>query len=281
MKYFTDLEKLSIELEQKSSNLEEYLYGVDPGRSARWNEIVFLLELCHHALSASAINTDNSILSSISLPDTQRVREIETLIGSLLIDELFLDKPDTFGSIYALRLSSQGLQPFSSNFRRDTSQELSLILGRGSNAEYFNSPSEQWIYEEILDRDTSWKRSKTFLAVSSRFYLLYLALGEPSDLKHTIENFRKQELPECTLRSVNAPPTEDVTKRNSEDKNASINDPHTTRPMPLYVPEDYGYSDHPRMPSGRLHGTVRLSRCSSNFIGRDPRFEQKQARYVA
>ena len=281
MKYFADLEKLSIELKQKSSNLEEYLYGVDPGRSARWNKIVFLLELCCDALSASAINTDSSILSRNSLPDTQRSREIEILIGSLLIDELSLDKPDTFGSIYALHLSSQGLQPFSSSFRRDTFQELSLILGRGSDVEYLNSPTEHWIYGELLDRDISWKRSKTFLALSSHFYLLYLALGEPSDLKYTIENFRKQKLPEWTLRSVNTSPTEDVMKRNSEDKNASINYPQTTRPMPLYVPEDYGYSDPPGMQSGSFHGTVRLSRCSSNFIGRDPRFEQTQARYVA
>ena len=72
-------------------------------RLVRWNEIVFLLELCHDALSTEASDADNSVFSRQSIPDTQRIKEIETLIGSLLVDELSLDKPDAFGSIYALR----------------------------------------------------------------------------------------------------------------------------------------------------------------------------------
>ena len=201
MKYFADLENLSMELKQKSSNLEEYMHGVDPRRAARWNEIVFFLELRHEAVSPSTVHADNNILSRNSLPNTQRIREIETLIGSLLIDELFLDELDAFASIYALRPSSQALKPFSLTFRRDTFQKISSILGRDpTNMEYFNS----------TDRDLD---TRELLACSSRFYLLYLALGEPSDLKHTIETFRKQKLPEMTLTSLNIPPTEEVTRQ--------------------------------------------------------------------
>ena len=250
MKYFANLEKLSIELQEKSSNLEEYLYGVDVRRSVRWNEIVFLLEFCHDALSASASDADNSVISRKSIPDAQRIKEIETLIGTLLIDELFLDKPDTFGSIYALRPSSQGVKPLSSSFRRDTFQEpFSSILGRDStNMEYFDLLTESWIYGEMFDRDLSWKRSKEFLAFSSHFYLLYLALGELTDLKHAIENFRKQKLPEWTSSdSLDIPPNEEATRQSSE--NAKV----TT-----YMPKDYGSSEPRWMHLGRPAHNVLL-----------------------
>jgi hypothetical protein len=252
MKYFADLEKLSTELQEKSSNLEQYLYGVDPRRSPRWNEIVFLLELCHGALSASANDTETSVPAGKSHPDAQRIREIETLIGSLLIDELFLDKPDTFGSIYALRPSSQGVKPLSSSFRLDTFQELCSILGRDStNMEYLNLP---WKYGEMFDRDISWKRSRQFLAFSSHFYLHYLALGELADLESAIVNFRQQKLPEWTsLDSLDMPPNEEVTSQSSEDTR--------TASMMTYMPKDYGYSEPRWMHSGRLHGAVRLSLC--------------------
>jgi len=246
MKYFADLEKLSVEFKQKSSNLEEYLYGVDPGRSARQNEIIFLLQLCHGALSASARNVDDSILSRNSLPDTQRIREIEILIGSLLIDELFLDKPDTFGSIYALRPSSQAPKPFTSSFERGVFQKVSSILGRDSaDMTYLDSPTAPWRYEEMLDHDIGWKRSKRFLAFSSYFYLLYLALGELSDLKHTIENFRKLKLP--TKEQI------------SKDKNASMDNPDRTGPSPIYIPQDHGFPNPPWMQLGRRHGALWLS----------------------
>jgi len=213
MKYFADLEKLSIELKQKSSNLEQYLYGVDPGRSARRNEIIFLLELCHDALSASARNADNGVFSRNSLPDTQRIREIEILIGSLLIDELFLDKPDTFGSIYALRPSSEGPKPSGLSVTPDTFQELSSILGRDVT---FTEPR---IDGETFDPHLN---ARECLALSSHFYLLYLARGELLDLQCTIENFRRQKLPEWTLYSLGIPPTEEVTRRSLADKSASI-----------------------------------------------------------
>jgi len=211
MKYFADLEKLSIELKQKSSNLEEYLYGVDPRRSARWNGIVFLLELCRDALSASA--SDNSIFSRNSLPDTRRMREIEILIGSLLIDELFLDKPDAFGSIYALRPHTQGVKPSSS--RLETYQEISFLLGRDSTeTEFLNSSTESLKNGEIFNRDiNSTQRSRKSLVFSSCFYLMYMALGEFADLEHTIEFFRQQKLPDPD--SSDAPPSEDVTRRGS------------------------------------------------------------------
>ena len=207
MKCYANLEKLSIELQEKSSNLEQHLYGVDPGRSIRWNEIVFLLELCHYALSASASDANNSVLSRKAIPDTQRIKEIETLVGSLLVDELFLDKPDAFESIYALRPPTPGVTPSSSSFRRDIFQKLSLMLGRNSTEmEYLNSFAESWGNGEIVDNAIS---SRKFLALSSRFYLLYLALGESTDLKRTIESFRQQKLPEWTSLS----PAEDATKQ--------------------------------------------------------------------
>jgi hypothetical protein len=213
MKYFADLGKLSIELQEKSSNLEEYLYGVDVGRLVRWNEIVFLLEFCHDALSTSPSDADNSVLSRKSTPDTQRIKEIETLIGSLLVDELFLDKPDAFGSIYALRPPAQGVKPSSSSFRIHTFQELSLLLGRKSTkVEYLNSSAESWKNGEM--NDISPQRSRKFLALSSCFYLMYMALGEFADLKHTIQIFRQQKLPGWTsLDSSDIPPTEDGTRR--------------------------------------------------------------------
>ena len=206
MKYFADLEKLSVELQEKSSNLEEYLYGDDMGRLVRWNEIVFLLELCHDALSTSPSDAERK-----SISDTQRIKEIETLIGSLLVDELFLDKPDAFGSIYALRPRTQGVKPSSSSFRLDTLQQLSLLLGRDlTETEYLNSSAEFWRNGELFDSDTSSQRSRKFLALSSCSYLMYMALGEFADLKHTIEIFRQQKLPEWTsLDSSDIPPTED------------------------------------------------------------------------
>jgi hypothetical protein len=210
MKYFANLEKLSIELQEKSSNLEEYLYGVDPGRSAQWNEIVFLLEFCHDALLASA----NSALAHESLPGAQRIREIESLIGSLLVDELSLDKPDLLEFIYSLRLSSE-IKPFSSGFRLDTFRKLSLFLGRDSTGmEYLKPPFKLWKYEEMFTTKIDSKGSRKILALSSCFYLLYLALGELADLKHTIEIFRQQELPEWTFfHSSDTPSKEKVTRR--------------------------------------------------------------------
>jgi hypothetical protein len=212
MKYFADLEKLSIELQEKPSNLEEYLYGVDVVRLVRWNEIVFLLELCHDALSTSASDADNSVFSRKSIPNTQRIKEIEILIGSLLVDELFLDKPDAFGSIYALRPRTQGVKPSSSSFRLETLRELSLLLKR----DYPNSFAESWRNGEMFDSDTSSQRSRKFLALSSCFYLMYMALGDFADLKHTIQTFRQQKLPGWTsLGSSGIPPTEDGTRRAS------------------------------------------------------------------
>jgi len=183
-----------------------------PGRSARWNEIVFLLELCHDALSTSSSNADNSVFSRKSIPDAQRIKEVETLIGSLLVDGLSLDQPDAFGSIYALRPPTQGVKPSSSNFRLDTFQKLHLLLGR--DMEYLNSSAESWKNGEIFESDISPLRSRKFLAFSSCFYLIYMALGELADLKHTIEIFRQQRLPEWTsLDSSDKPPTEDSTRR--------------------------------------------------------------------
>jgi len=214
MKYSADLERLSIELQEKSSNLEEYLYGIDVARLVRWNEIVFLLELCHDALLADSRDADNSVFSHKSIPDTRRFKEIETLIGSLLVDELFLDKPDVFGAIYALRSRIQGVKSSSSSFRLDTFQELSLLLGRDSTEmEYLNSSVESWKNGEMFASDIGSQRSREFLALSSSFYLMYMALGELADLKHTIETFRQQKLPEWT--SPDIPPTEDGTKQGS------------------------------------------------------------------
>jgi len=204
MKYFADLKKLSIELQEKSSNLEQYLYGVDPGRSARWNEMVFLLELCRGAL---ANDTDTNVFAHESLPDAQRIREIESLIGSLLVDELSLDKPDAFEFIYSLRLLSE-IKPAGSDFRLDIFRQISSFLGRDSTGmEYLNPPIKLWKYEEIFTSKIDSKGPRSLLALSSCFYLLYLALGELADLKRTIEVFRQQELPAWTsFRSSDTPP---------------------------------------------------------------------------
>ena len=130
MKYFASLEQLSIELKKNSRDLEQYFRGADPGRSARWSEMVFLLELCHDALSPSACNANCSSISHKSLPpDTKRIKEIESLLGSLLIDELFLDRPGEFKSIYALRRLSQGTQSSSLNFKIETLQKAYSNLG--------------------------------------------------------------------------------------------------------------------------------------------------------
>jgi hypothetical protein len=214
MKYFTDLEKLSIELQEKSSNLEQYLYGVDPVRSVRWNAIVFLLELCRGTLSASANDTDTSVLARESLPDAQRIREIESLIGSLLVDELSLDKPDAFEFIYSFRLLSE-IKPSSSDFRLSTFQQISSFLGRDSTGmEYLNAPIKLWKYEEIFTSKIDSRGSRKLLERSSCFYILYLALGELADLKHTIEIFRQQELPAWTsFHSSDTPPSEEVRRQ--------------------------------------------------------------------
>ena len=207
MKYFADLEQLSIELKKKSSTLEKYLYGVEPGRSARWNEIVFLLEVCRGTLfvSVSDMGTTHK-----SLPDARRIREMESLIGSLLVDELSLDKPDAFEFIYSLRLSS-GIKPSSSGFRLDTFRKISSFLGRDSTGmEYLNAPIKLWKYEEIFTTKIDSRGSRKLLELSSCFYLLYLALGELADLKHTIKIFWQQELPEWTsLHSSDAPPPQE------------------------------------------------------------------------
>ena len=213
MKYFADLEQLSIELKTKSSTLEKYLYGVEPDRSARWNEIVFLLELCRGTLSASANDMDTA---HESLPDAQRLREMEYLIGSLLVDELFLDKPDAFEFIYSLRLLSSETKPSSFDFRLDTFRKLSSFLGRDSTEmEYLlNPPIKLWKYEQLFTTKTDSRGSRRLLALSSCFYLLYLALGDLADLKHTIEVFRQQELPERTsFHSSDTPSPEEVITR--------------------------------------------------------------------
>ena len=215
MKYFADLEKLSIELQEKSSNLEEYLYGVDPGRSAQGNEIVFLLEFCHDALLASA----NSALAHESLPGVQRMRKIESLIGSLLVDELSLDKPGVFEFIYSLRLSSE-IKPSSSDFRLDTFRKVSSFLGRDlTGMEYLDPSIKLRKHEEMFTTEIDSRSSRKLLALSSCFYLLYLALGELADLKHTIEIFWQQELPEWT--SSNTPPKKKVMRRVSTSRSMS------------------------------------------------------------
>ena len=211
MKYFADLEKLSIELQEKLSNLEQYLYGIDPGRSARWNEMIFLLELCCGTLSTSANDADSNVLPHESLPDAQRIREIESLIGSLLVDELSLDKPDAFEFIYSMRLFSE-IKPSSSDFRLGTFRQISSFLGRDSTGmEYLNAPIKLWKYEEIFTSKIDSEGSRKLLELSSCFYLLYLALGELADLKHTVEIFRQQELPAWTsFHSSDTPPSEEV-----------------------------------------------------------------------
>ena len=214
MKYFADLEQLSIELKTKSSTLENYLYGADPGRSTRWNEMIFLLELCHDALSASPNHMDTSALVHESLPDAQRIKKIESIIGSLLVNELSLDKPDASEFIYSLRLSSE-IKPSSSDFRLDTFRQLSSFLGRDTTGmEYLNPRIELWKYAEMFTTKIDTRGSRNFLALSSSFYLLYLALGELADLKYTIEIFRQQELPEWTsFHSSDTPPPKEVMRR--------------------------------------------------------------------
>ena len=221
MKYFADLEQLSIELKTKSSTLEKYLYGADPGRSTRWNEMVFLLEFCHSALSASANHMGTNVLAHESLPDAQRIKEIESLIGSLLVDELFLDKPDAFEFIYSLRLSSE-TKPSSSGFRLNTFKKLFSFLGRDSTGmEYLKPAIELWKYAEIFTTKIDSRGSRNLLALSSCFYLLYLALGELADLEHAIEIFRQQELPEWTsFHSSDTSPPEEVMRR--------VSPPHPT-----------------------------------------------------
>ena len=215
MKYFADLKQLSIELKTKSLNLEQYLYGVDPRCSPRWNEIVFLLELCHGTLSASDNYTDTSVPTHKSLPDAQRIKEIESLIGLLLIDELSLDKPDVLEFIYSLHPLSPGATPSSSSFRLDTFQRLSLFLGRDSTGmKCLEPPIKLWKYEEMYTTKIDLTGLKKLLGLSSCFYLLYLALGELADLKHTIDIFRQQKLPEWTsFHSSDALPPEKVAKQ--------------------------------------------------------------------
>jgi hypothetical protein len=212
MKYFADLEKLSMELQEKSSTLEQYLYGVDPGRSARWNEIVFLLELCHGTRSASDNDTDTSVPARKSLPDAQRVKEIESLIGSLFIDKLSLDEHDKLEFIYSFRPLSPAIELLSSSFRCDTFQKISSFLGRDSTGmEYLNQPNK---LEEMFTSKIDLTGSKKLLTLSSSFYLLYLALGELADLKHAIKIFRQQELPESmSFPSSDTTRPEEVTKQ--------------------------------------------------------------------
>ena len=210
MKYFADLEMLSIELQKKSSTLEQYLYGVDPGRSTRWNEIVFLLELCHGALSASDNDMGTSVPAGKSFPDAQRITQIESLIGSLFIDKLSLDKPDMLEFIYLLRT----LPPETAPSRLDIFRRLSSFLGQDSTGiKYLVKPVKLWKHEEMFTKIDS-RGSKKLLALSSCFYLLYLALGELADLQHAIETFRQQELPEWTsCHSSDALSPEEVMKQ--------------------------------------------------------------------
>jgi hypothetical protein len=203
MKYFADLEQLSIELKRNSSNLEQYLCGADPGRSARLNAMIFLFELCHNSLSPPASDADHSAFPQKSLPpDTKRIRDIESLLGSLLIDELSLNRPGTFESIYGFRTLSQGTTPSSITFRVEVFKKISFIFGRVSTGtRYFNS-SVEW--KELY---IGLGHPKHLLALSSRVYLLYLALGELADLKQTIEYFRLLKLQEWTaLDSSQMPP---------------------------------------------------------------------------
>jgi hypothetical protein len=215
MKYFANLEKLSIELKENSPNLEQYLYGVESGRSARWNEIIFLLKLCHDTMCAQASDTDARILSRKPLPNTRRVKEIEFLIASILIDEY---KPNTFGEIYALRPRphASGVKPFRSSSRLDTFRSISLLIGRDpTRMERLDSSIKPWKYVEMFD-DIGSRRSRKLLELSSDFYLIYLALGELADLKHTIDIFRRQKLPEWTsLDSSDTPPTEIIMRKGS------------------------------------------------------------------
>jgi hypothetical protein len=219
MRYIADLAQLSMELKKKSSNLEQYICGTDPGRSARWNEMIFLLGVCHDALLPSTTDTNHSVRKSFP-PDTKRIRGIESLLGSLLIDELSLDNRSAFESIYALRPLSQGTKPYTFDFKINTFEKLSSILGRVSaGTEYLSS----WKDEQLSVRDTGSGRSRNLLALSSDLYLLYLALGEPADLKQMIECVRK--LPEWrSFDSSKLLPAKEDTRRGSLPG-------HATRPI--------------------------------------------------
>jgi len=200
MQCFANLEKLSFELNKSSSNLAQYFCGADPDRSARCDEMVFLLEFCHDALSPTPSNAEHNLFSPKSLPpDTTRIKEIDSLLGSLLIDELSLDKPGAFESICALRPVSQGAKPFSLNFKIDTLKKVYSILGRVSTGtEDFNS-SIEWKDGKLSLSEIGSRSLENLLSLSSDFYLLYLALGEPSDLKWTIECFRQQKFLETAI----------------------------------------------------------------------------------
>ena len=212
MKYFANLEKLSIKLKENSPNLEQYLYGVESERSARWNEIIFLLQLCHDTMCAPARDADARVLSRKPLPDTRRIKEIEFLIASILIDEY---KPNTFGEIYALRPRplSHEVKPSRSSSRVNTFRSISLLIGRDpTRMECLDSSIEPWKYGEMFDEIGS-RRSRKLLELSSDFYLIYLALGELADLKHTIDIFQRQKLPEWTsLDSSDTPPIEIIVR---------------------------------------------------------------------
>jgi len=214
-----------MEFKENSSNLRQYLCGTEPRRWARWNEIIFLLELCHDSLSPSASDADQSVPSRKShLIDPTYIREIESLLGSLLIDELFLDTPGTFEHIYAFRPLSQEIKPSSSNFRIETFQELSSILGRVSKeTEYLNSSIQR--RKESFTNDNGLGLSRNFLSLASDRYLLYLALGEPADLKQTIEYIRQQKFREwSSLDSSQIPSDEENTRQGSRPG-------HTTHPI--------------------------------------------------
>jgi len=213
MKYFANLEQLSIDFKKNSMNLEQYLSGNDPALSARWNEMIFLLELCHNALLPPVSNMIYSVPSQKSHPPgSTHIKEIEFLLGSLLINELSLDSPGTFESIYALRLSP-GTKSSSFNVRMDTFKQLSLILGQVSmGTEYLNS----WKDGQLSVSEDGSGRCKNLLALSSDLYLLYLALGNPTELKQTIKYLRQQKLSEwSSLGSGHIPPTEEDPIRDS------------------------------------------------------------------
>ena len=102
---------------------------------------MFLLEVCCGTLSVSVSDMGTT---HKSLPDACRIREMESLIGSLLVNELSLDKPDAFEFIYSLCLSS-GIKPSSSGFRLNTFRKISSFLGRDSTGmEYLNAPIKLW-----------------------------------------------------------------------------------------------------------------------------------------
>ena len=202
-----------MELKENSPNLEQYLYGVESGRSTRWKEIIFLLKLCYDTMCAPTSDADARALSRKPLPDTRRIKEIEFLVASILIDEY---KPNTFREIYALRPRPHGVKPSRFSSRLDTFRSISLLIGRDpTRMEHLDSSIEPWKYGEIFD-DIGSRRSRKLLELSSDFYLIYLALGELADLKHTIDIFRRQKLPEWTsLDSSDTPPTEIIMRKGS------------------------------------------------------------------